>query len=84
MAQLTSLQQQRPPLAQQDRYSSLEMEYIQRRSELLHPLSKRHHIPSSQLSTNSRTLMLSGFVLAVCYSGTGSVPVGCHSGREVL
>uniref|UniRef100_A0A3P8VTS3 Nuclear pore complex protein Nup133 n=1 Tax=Cynoglossus semilaevis TaxID=244447 RepID=A0A3P8VTS3_CYNSE len=38
VAQLTSLQQQRPPLAQQDRYSSLEMEYIQRRSELLHPL----------------------------------------------
>ncbi|XP_054460330.1 nuclear pore complex protein Nup133 [Anoplopoma fimbria] len=38
VAQLTSLQQQRPPGAQQDRYNSLEMEYSQRRSELLAPL----------------------------------------------
>ncbi|KAF3688079.1 Nuclear pore complex protein Nup133 133 kDa nucleoporin Nucleoporin Nup133 [Channa argus] len=38
VAQLTSLQQQRPPGAQQERYDSLEMEYSQRRSELLAPL----------------------------------------------
>lgn len=38
VAQLTSLQQQRPPGAQQERYNSLEMEYSQRRSELLSPL----------------------------------------------
>ncbi|XP_056228567.1 nuclear pore complex protein Nup133 [Seriola aureovittata] len=38
VAQLTSLQQQRPPGAQQERYNSLEMEYSQRRSELLQPL----------------------------------------------
>ncbi|XP_056264347.1 nuclear pore complex protein Nup133 [Pseudoliparis swirei] len=38
VAQLTSLQQQRPPGAQQERYNSLEMEYGQRRSELLAPL----------------------------------------------
>lgn len=38
VAQLTSLQQQRPPGAQQERYNSLEMEYSQRRSELLAPL----------------------------------------------
>lgn len=37
VAQLTSLQQ-RPPGAQQERYNSLEMEYSQRRSELLAPL----------------------------------------------
>lgn len=40
VAQLTSLQQQRPPGAQQERYNSLEMEYSQRRSELLAPLCK--------------------------------------------
>lgn len=40
MAQLTSLQLQRPLGAQQERYSSLEMEYSQRRSELLTPLCK--------------------------------------------
>lgn len=40
VAQLTSLQQQRPPGAQQERYNSLEMEYGQRRSELLAPLCK--------------------------------------------
>ncbi|XP_047433726.1 nuclear pore complex protein Nup133 isoform X2 [Mugil cephalus] len=38
VAQLTSLQQQRPPGAQQERYNTLEMEYSQRRSELLAPL----------------------------------------------
>ncbi|XP_031735632.1 nuclear pore complex protein Nup133 [Anarrhichthys ocellatus] len=38
VAQLTSLQQQRPPGAQQERYNSLEMEYSHRRSELLAPL----------------------------------------------
>lgn len=38
VAQLTSLQQQRPPGSQQERYNSLEMEYSQRRSELLAPL----------------------------------------------
>ncbi|XP_034044297.1 nuclear pore complex protein Nup133 [Thalassophryne amazonica] len=38
VAQLTSLQQQRLPVVQQERYSSLEMEYSQRRSELLAPL----------------------------------------------
>ncbi|XP_041642286.1 nuclear pore complex protein Nup133 [Cheilinus undulatus] len=38
VAQLTSLQQQRPAGAQQERYNSLEMEYSQRRSELLAPL----------------------------------------------
>ncbi|KAF7213321.1 nuclear pore complex protein Nup133 [Nothobranchius furzeri] len=38
VAQLTSLQKQRPSAAQQDRYNSLEMEYSQRRSELLTPL----------------------------------------------
>ncbi|KAM9315155.1 nuclear pore complex protein Nup133 [Pholidichthys leucotaenia] len=38
VAQLTSLQQQRPEGAQQERYNSLEMEYSQRRSELLAPL----------------------------------------------
>uniref|UniRef100_A0A671TNP8 Nuclear pore complex protein Nup133 n=1 Tax=Sparus aurata TaxID=8175 RepID=A0A671TNP8_SPAAU len=38
VAQLTSLQQQRPPGAQQERYNNLEMEYSQRRSELLAPL----------------------------------------------
>uniref|UniRef100_A0AAQ5YSM3 Nuclear pore complex protein Nup133 n=1 Tax=Amphiprion ocellaris TaxID=80972 RepID=A0AAQ5YSM3_AMPOC len=38
VAQLTSLQQQRPPGAQQERCNSLEMEYSQRRSELLAPL----------------------------------------------
>ncbi|CAG5946219.1 unnamed protein product [Menidia menidia] len=39
VAQLTSLQQQqRPTGAQQERYNSLEMEYSQRRSELLTPL----------------------------------------------
>lgn len=38
VAQLTSLQQQRPPGAQQERYDGLEMEYVQRRSELLAPL----------------------------------------------
>lgn len=38
VAQLTSLQQRRPPGAQQERYNSLEMEYSQRRSELLAPL----------------------------------------------
>ncbi|XP_040926973.1 nuclear pore complex protein Nup133 isoform X2 [Betta splendens] len=38
VAQLSSLQQQRPPGAQQERYNSLEMEYGQRRSELLAPL----------------------------------------------
>ncbi|XP_068451700.1 nuclear pore complex protein Nup133 [Clinocottus analis] len=38
VAQLTSLQQQRPPGAQQERYNSLEMEYGHRRSELLTPL----------------------------------------------
>ncbi|XP_059195379.1 nuclear pore complex protein Nup133 [Centropristis striata] len=38
VAQLTSLQQQRPLGAQQERYNSLEMEYGQRRSELLAPL----------------------------------------------
>lgn len=37
VAQLTSLQQ-RPLGAQQERYNSLEMEYSQRRSELLAPL----------------------------------------------
>lgn len=36
VAQLTSLQQQQ----QQERYSSLEMEYSQRRTELLAPLRK--------------------------------------------
>uniref|UniRef100_A0A672ZDP0 Nuclear pore complex protein Nup133 n=1 Tax=Sphaeramia orbicularis TaxID=375764 RepID=A0A672ZDP0_9TELE len=35
VAQLNSLQQQRPPGAQQERYNTLEMEYSQRRSELL-------------------------------------------------
>lgn len=40
VAQLTSLQQQRPPGAQQERYNTLEMEYSQRRSELLAPLRK--------------------------------------------
>lgn len=40
VAQLTSLQQQRPPGAQQERYNGLEMEYSQRRSELLAPLRK--------------------------------------------
>lgn len=41
VAQLNSLQQQqRPPGAQQERYNSLEMEYSQRRSELLTPLCK--------------------------------------------
>lgn len=38
VAQLTSLQRQRPPGAQQERYNSLEMEYSQRRAELLAPL----------------------------------------------
>lgn len=38
VAQLTSLQQQRPLGAQQERYDTLEMEYVQRRSELLSPL----------------------------------------------
>ncbi|RVE76672.1 hypothetical protein OJAV_G00011250 [Oryzias javanicus] len=38
VAQLTSLQQRRPAGAQQERYNSLEMEYSQRRSELLSPL----------------------------------------------
>lgn len=38
VAQLTSVQQQRPPGAHQERYNSLEMEYSQRRSELLAPL----------------------------------------------
>lgn len=38
VSQLSSLQQQRPPGAQQERYDSLEMEYVQRRSELLTPL----------------------------------------------
>ncbi|XP_041838895.1 nuclear pore complex protein Nup133 [Melanotaenia boesemani] len=38
VAQLTSVQQQRPLGAQQERYNSLEMEYSQRRSELLAPL----------------------------------------------
>ncbi|XP_058496946.1 nuclear pore complex protein Nup133 isoform X2 [Solea solea] len=38
VAQLTSLQQQRPPVAQQERYNSLELEYGQRRSEMLQPL----------------------------------------------
>ncbi|XP_075993040.1 nuclear pore complex protein Nup133 [Genypterus blacodes] len=38
VAQLASLQQQRPTGAQQERYNSLEMEYNQRRSELLAPL----------------------------------------------
>uniref|UniRef100_H2L372 Nuclear pore complex protein Nup133 n=1 Tax=Oryzias latipes TaxID=8090 RepID=H2L372_ORYLA len=38
VAQLTSLQQPRPAGAQQERYNSLEMEYSQRRSELLSPL----------------------------------------------
>ncbi|XP_020495313.1 nuclear pore complex protein Nup133 [Labrus bergylta] len=38
VAQLTSLQEQRPSGAQQDRYNTLEMEYSQRRSELLAPL----------------------------------------------
>ncbi|KAM4585037.1 nuclear pore complex protein Nup133 [Odontesthes bonariensis] len=38
VAQLTSLPQQRAPGAQQERYNSLEMEYSQRRSELLAPL----------------------------------------------
>ncbi|KAF7651514.1 hypothetical protein LDENG_00110160 [Lucifuga dentata] len=38
VAQLTSLQQQRLPGSQQERYNSLEMEYNQRRSELLAPL----------------------------------------------
>ncbi|XP_073350966.1 nuclear pore complex protein Nup133 [Pagrus major] len=38
VAQLTSLQQQKPPGAQQERYNNLEMEYSQRRSELLAPL----------------------------------------------
>ncbi|KAM4611369.1 nuclear pore complex protein Nup133 [Polymixia lowei] len=38
VAQLTSLQQRRPSGAQQDRYNGLEMEYSQRRSELLAPL----------------------------------------------
>lgn len=42
VAQLTSLQQQKPPGAQQDRYNGLEMEYSQRRSELLAPLRKNH------------------------------------------
>lgn len=37
VAQLNSLQQQR---TQQERYNSLEMEYSQRRSELLAPLCK--------------------------------------------
>ncbi|XP_028266010.1 nuclear pore complex protein Nup133 [Parambassis ranga] len=38
VAQLTSLQQQRGAGPQQERYNSLEMEYSQRRSELLAPL----------------------------------------------
>ncbi|XP_024858126.1 nuclear pore complex protein Nup133 isoform X2 [Kryptolebias marmoratus] len=38
VAQLTSLQKQRPSGPQQERYNSLEMEYSQRRSELLTPL----------------------------------------------
>lgn len=40
VARLTSLQLQRPLGAQPERYSSLEMEYNQRRSELLTPLCK--------------------------------------------
>lgn len=40
VAQLTSLQQRRGPGLQQERYNSLEMEYSQRRSELLAPLCK--------------------------------------------
>lgn len=35
VSQLNSLQQQKPPGAQQERYNSLEMEYTQRRSEML-------------------------------------------------
>ncbi|CAJ1052844.1 nuclear pore complex protein Nup133 [Xyrichtys novacula] len=38
VAQLTSLQQQKPSGAQQERYNSLEMEYSRRRCELLAPL----------------------------------------------
>ncbi|XP_013855856.1 nuclear pore complex protein Nup133, partial [Austrofundulus limnaeus] len=38
VAQLTSIQKQRPSGPLQERYNSLEMEYIQRRSELLTPL----------------------------------------------
>nr|XP_057931322.1 nuclear pore complex protein Nup133 isoform X2 [Doryrhamphus excisus] len=38
VAQLNSLQQQAPTGAQQERYNSLELEYSQRRSELLAPL----------------------------------------------
>uniref|UniRef100_A0A3Q3KUW0 Nucleoporin 133 n=1 Tax=Mastacembelus armatus TaxID=205130 RepID=A0A3Q3KUW0_9TELE len=38
VAQLSSLQQRRPPGTSQERYNSLEMEYSQRRSELLTPL----------------------------------------------
>ncbi|KAM9792215.1 nuclear pore complex protein Nup133 [Neosynchiropus ocellatus] len=38
VAQLSSLQHQRHPVAQQERYNSLELEYSQRRSELLTPL----------------------------------------------
>lgn len=38
VAQLSSLQHQRHPGAQQERYSCLELEYSQRRSELLTPL----------------------------------------------
>ncbi|XP_069579818.1 nuclear pore complex protein Nup133 [Brachyistius frenatus] len=45
VAQLTSLQQQRPPGAQQERYNSLEMEYSQRRSELLSPLLELGQYP---------------------------------------
>ncbi|KAM7008916.1 nuclear pore complex protein Nup133 [Tautogolabrus adspersus] len=38
VAQLNSMQDQRPSGAQQDRYNTLEMEYSQRRSDLLAPL----------------------------------------------
>lgn len=40
VAQLTSIQKQRPSGPLQERYNSLEMEYSQRRSELLTPLCK--------------------------------------------
>lgn len=72
VAQLTSLQPQ-----QQQRYSSLEMEYSQRRSELLAPLRE---CLSSSASCGAFPPPTSCVTAAVFCSGAGPAPVAGGAG----
>lgn len=75
VAQLTSLQQQ------QERYSSLEMEYSQRRSELLAPLRKSFPVHRFYgLCFFPTRFPLDICCLNLCCSGSGPVSVGSSPG----